>query len=374
MPEEATSALQRLRDDPGALWDDFCESLKSAGEVLRRDATPKDELTLAEGHRHLIRMLRAGFENVHEMADTAHPVLAPMVGPLLQYEGTTSDARYLHGFIDGRRRYRVSGTRGAAPLIEIGVYTGKQGMHEKSHLLASLTEEQLELGDDGRLEVYIGPEPVPGNWIETDERARYMMIRQYAHDWSGREEGVFRIECLDDVPARAPLSAEAVRAGLEDAVSFVRNASLIWAGISDYWAGFAVNRFVAQLDADTRTDIAPPSGHHFSCGYFRIAPDEALVARFRPAAQGDFAYWSLGLASYWYETIGWGCPESQLNSGTAQYGPDGWVRAVIAHRDPGTPNWIDPKGHCEGTLVFRWSRSKAPVPPIETTLVRVAAL
>jgi len=359
--------------DPAALWDEFCESLKGAGDVLRRDATPKDELTLAEGHRHLMRMVRAGFENVYELADAAHPVLVPMVGPLLQYEGTTSDARYLHSFIDGRRNYRVTGTRGGAPLIEIGVYTGKQGIHELSHLIASLTEEKLEVSD-GRLEVQIGPEPRSGNWIQTDENARYMMLRQYAPDWTGLEQGVFTIEPEGEVAPAAPLTLDGIRRGLEDTVSFVKNASQIWAGISDYWAGFAVNRFVPQLEADARTDIAPPSGHHFSCGYFRIAPDEALVVRFQPESHGKAAYWSLGLATYWYETVGWGCPESSLNSGTVQREDDGSVRAVISHRDPGQRNWIDLKGHQEGTLVFRWSRSSEPVPPIEAELVALRSL
>jgi hypothetical protein len=366
--------MSKLDQDPAAIWDEFCEALKGAGDVLRRDATPRDELTLAEGHRHLIRMVRAGFENVQEMADTAHPVIAPMVGPLLQYEGTTSDARYLHSFIDGRRNYRVTGTRGGAPLFEIGAYTGKQGIHEVSHLIRSITEETLEVADDGRVEVYIGPGKRSGNWIETDEQARYMMIRQYAHDWSDREEGVFRIECLDDVSPPAELDLDAIRAGLMRTVAFTKRASNSWAGISDYWANFAVNRFAAELGVDARTDIAPPSGHHFSCGYFRIEPDEALVVRFNPDAHASSAYWSLGLASYWYETIGWGRPESQLNSGTARFEDDGSVCAVIAHRDPGRPNWLDPQGHREGTLVFRWSRSSAPVPPIDAELVSLGSL
>ena len=363
-----------LSNDPAALWDEFCESLKSAGDVLRRDETPRDELTLAEGYRHLIRMVRAGFENVHEMADTAHPVISPMVGPLLQYEGTTSDARYLHSFIDGSRNYRVSGTRGGAPLFEIGAYTGKQGIHERSHLIRSITEETLEVGDDGSVEVHIGPSPRPGNWIETDDKAKYLMIRQYAPDWSGCEVGVFQIACSDEVAAPGPLSLDAIRAGLTETVAFTKNASNIWAGISDYWAAHAVNRFEAELGVDARTDIAPPSGHHFSCGYFRIQPDEALVVKFHPETHGTATYWSLGLATYWYETVGWGRPESSLNSGTATYEPDGSVRLVIAHSDPGAENWIDLKGHCEGTLVFRWSRSASPVPPIDSELMKLDSL
>jgi hypothetical protein len=54
------------------------------------------------------------------------------------------------------------------------------------------------------------------------------------------------------------------------------------------------------------------------------------------------------------------------------------VRAVISQKSPppesGILNWIDPKGHREGTLVFRWSRPKSPMPDIECELKKWAAL
>ena len=48
--------------DPRNPWHEFCDALKGAGDVVFRDATPGDELTRAEGLRHLVRMIRAGFE------------------------------------------------------------------------------------------------------------------------------------------------------------------------------------------------------------------------------------------------------------------------------------------------------------------------
>ena len=33
---------------------------------------------------------------------------------------------------------------------------------------------------------------------------------------------------------------------------------------------------------------------------------------------------------------------------------DGSVRFVIAHRDPGVPNWLDTAGHDVGTVGVRW--------------------
>ncbi len=371
MPSFPTSIELASDDtDPGALWDAFCEALKGAGDALRRPETPRDPQTMAESYRHLVRMVRIGFENTFELADLEHPRLTPMVGPMVQYEGTTSDAIYLHAFIDGRATHRIRGRRGEAPLIEFGTYTGKMGLHDPSHLIASITEEDLEVDADGYVEVVLSPEEHPGNWIETSAETRYVMVRQYAADWHDRGPGLFELT-RDDAPSvTSPVEFETVRAGLERTVAFAIDNPRIWAGISDYWADFAVNRFVAQVDADARTDIAPPSGHHFSCGYLDLPKDHALVVSFTP---GDAAFWSLGLASYWYETIGYGRRESHLNSGTAAVDPDGRVRVVItrAPAPPETtiPNWLDPKGHRFGTMVFRWSRPKSPIPEIDCELV-----
>lgn len=362
-------------EDPGLLWDEFCESLKGAGDLLRRPETPKDERILAEGYRHLVRMIRVGFENAFELQNLEEPQLTPMVGPMVQYEGITSDARYLHTFIDGAANHLIKGSRGEAPLFEIGIYNGKMGIHDPSHLIKSITEESLEVGPDGRVEIYLGPDAHSGNWLRTDSETRYVMIRQYAADWRDLVEGIFEIERLGERAPSPPFGLEEIKQGLERTSAFAVGNPLIWAEISDYWANFAVNRFVPQVAADAMTDIAPPSGHHFSCGYFKIAADEALEIRFKP---GEAGFWSLGLASYWYETIGYGHRESHLNSGSVIPEADGSVRAVISQQAPpkesGIPNWIDPKGHYEGTLVFRWSRPKAPMPEIECELKKRAAL
>jgi hypothetical protein len=366
----SASSERESEADPGELWDAFCESLKRAGDVLRRPETPSDSQTLAEGYRFLMRMLRVGFESHFELADPAHPQLVPMVGRMVQYEGITSDAHYLHALLDGQATHRIRGLRGDAPLIEFGTYTGKMGMHDPSHRIASLTEERLVVGPGGQVEVVLSPDPQPGNWIRTDASTRYLMIRQYASDWSGRTPGRFELSRDDAPPTRAPIALEDVRAALERTVEFTRRTPEIWAGISDYWASSVVNRFLPQVEADARTEIAPPSGHQFACGYFDVEPDSALRIEFLP---GRAAYWSLGLSNYWYETIGYRDPSSHLNPGTAIADRDGRIRIVLAHARPpasaGIPNWLDPKGHREGTMVFRWSRPIDPMPEIRCELV-----
>jgi hypothetical protein len=43
-----------------------------------------------------------------------------------------------------------------------------------------------------------------------------------------------------------------------------------------------------------------------------------------------------------------------LNHAQVRPGPDGQVRLVVAHQDPGLPNWIQTAGHRRGTMCLRW--------------------
>ena len=57
----------------GRIWDDFCDRLKAAGSLVRRDGTPKDVFNQALGYRFLTRILRAGLESRVDYADPQYP-------------------------------------------------------------------------------------------------------------------------------------------------------------------------------------------------------------------------------------------------------------------------------------------------------------
>lgn len=356
------------RAEAGDAWRRFCRALERAGDTVLRGETPADELTLAEGYRHLVRMIRAGFESSCEFADPRHPRIVPMAERTLLYEGVTPDARYHHAFIDGEATYRVRGRRGTAPFIELSVYAGQTGLHPANDLLGSITERDLALEGD-RFEVVLSPTEHAGNWIRTGPEARRLFIRQYAEDWSKTESASYAIEREDVAGAPPPLTLARLTEGLERTARFVATAPPFWAAISDYWKGHAVNRILPQEDADSRTDVTVPSGHRFACGYFRLAPDEALEIRFHPA---EVPFWGMGLASYWYEPLHWPETRSSVNSGTATREPDGSVRVVVSDRRPEALNWLDSDGHREGTIVFRWSRTNEPLPGFATRVVAAA--
>ena len=47
----------------------------------------------------------------------------------------------------------------------------------------------------------------------------------------------------------------------------------------------------------------------------------------------------------------------------------GSFRMVVAHADPGVPNWIDTEGRASGTLFFRYFLAEGDVEPLSTEVV-----
>jgi hypothetical protein len=50
-----------------------------------------------------------------------------------------------------------------------------------------------------------------------------------------------------------------------------------------------------------------------------------------------------------------------LNRAQTRLGPDGSFRIVIAHRDPGVPNWLDTEGRAFGLVFWRFMLPEGPI-------------
>ena len=127
------------------------------------------------------------------------------------------------------------------------------------------------------------------------------------------------------------------------------------------------NRFDEALGG--RQQGGSPLGHWFMMVY-DIQPDEALVVEMPAVAA---RYWGIQLASVWGQTTDYSYHQSSLNCAQARLDADGRFRAVIALRDPGVPNWLDPAGLPLGSAVLRFYKADEVVAP-GVTRVPLAAL
>ena len=73
-------------------------------------------------------------------------------------------------------------------------------------------------------------------------------------------------------------------------------------------------------------------------------------------------YIGFQLGNLWGESLEYGSAMGSLNGHQSEVDPDGVIRLVVAHRDPGVPNWLDTTGHREGFLTPRWTYSETPPP------------
>ena len=80
------------------------------------------------------------------------------------------------------------------------------------------------------------------------------------------------------------------------------------------------------------------------------------------ASRSPPQYIGFHLANLWGESLDYANHQTSLNGFQAERDADGVLRYVIAHRDPGVPNWLDTTGHREGFLAPRWAYSEQPPP------------
>jgi hypothetical protein len=96
----------------------------------------------------------------------------------------------------------------------------------------------------------------------------------------------------------------------------------------------------------------------YAGGVYELEPDEALVIESRTQVAPQ--YIGFHLSNLWGESHDFANHQSSLNGFQAELDADGALRWVVAHRDPGVPNWVDTTGHREGFMAPRWSYSETP--------------
>ena len=95
--------------EPLAIWSAYLDSLKAAGEALFRSSSPTDEVTQAEGLRHLSRLARLGLISAVEFADPDFPVIGRLVDEVTKFGCDNPDTIYQRAVLNPARGYVIEG-------------------------------------------------------------------------------------------------------------------------------------------------------------------------------------------------------------------------------------------------------------------------
>lgn len=342
----------------GAAWEEFCDTLKAAGAALRFPGAPTDAFHQAEGYRYLTRLLRAGLEGLLEDADPHAPVLKRVVHETAKMGADNPDNYYQIAALRGTCEYRITGHRGTVSYLGFGTQIGHYGQGGGLPPTGFLEGSQLQLEPDGRFEIAVSREPRPGNWLPMSAETGMLLVRQTRKDRAREVLATLTITRVDGPHQPAPLTPQQVEQGLRDASTLVAGASLLfskWARDFQRHAN-ALPRF--DQETSNRAGGDPNIAYYHS--YWRLGPDEALLIEVTPP---PCEYWNFQLNDYWMESLDYRFFPIHLNQHSAVAAADGSVRIIVAHRDPGRPNWISTAGHDQGTMCLRWVRAQShPVP------------
>ncbi len=88
---------------------------------------------------------------------------------------------------------------------------------------------------------------------------------------------------------------------------------------------------------------------------FEVEPDEAVLIEVQKA---DVVYSNIQLSNMWGESLDYGSHLVSFNDAQAYLDADNVFRYVIAHKDPGVPNWLDTVGHSMGGVFVRFQSPK----------------
>ena len=366
---EDDMAAQRVAS--GQSWSEFCDTLKAAGAALQFPGTPRDSFNQAEGYRYLSRVARAGLMAFVEHADAKAPVLHRVVNETTKIGADNPDNFYQTAALDGRYEYKIAGRRNSIACLSFGTQSGHYGEGGGLPPTGHIESDQIEMDEDGCFELILSSKPQDGNWLPMTPETGTLVVRQTFLDRDAEipaELSIERINCPEHERHPSPLTPLKLDEGLKKVGALTAGAPLLFAK----WARDFQKHSneLPQFDPEVSLAAGGDPSITYYHSHWAIARDEALVIEVTPP---ECEYWNFQLNNYWMESLDYRHHRIHTNKHLAHYEDDRSVRLIVAHEDPGHPNWIETAGHTSGTMCFRWVRAKESPQP-QTRRVKLSSL
>lgn len=359
-------AEQRLVS--GQSWEEFCDTLKAAGASLSFPGAPTDPFNQAEGYRYLTRLARAGLEAFVEHADPKAPVLHRVVHETVKMGADNPDNFYQTACISGAYEYVIRGKRNTIKYLSFGTQIGHYGQGGGMPPSGYIEASDIEINEDGTFELYLSCEKKNKNWLPMKPETGNLVVRQTFLDRDTEIPADLDIELVGSDQEPSVVTPKMIDDGLKSASTLVAGASLLFAK----WARDFKKHSneLPMFDPEVSNAAGGDPNIIYYHSHWALAPDEALVIEAMPP---ECEHWNFQLNNYWMESLDYRHYQIHTNKHLATYESDGSVRIVVAHQDPGLPNWINTTGHDSGTMCFRWIIAKDSPQP-RTRVVKLSEL
>lgn len=345
----------------GEVWRELCQTLLDAEPLANGEGVPSSPADRAEGLRYLLRFLAAGINVCIEHADPDHPEWTRMMDWRERWGLDNPDCLYLLAAVRGDAAYRIHGDPGSACHLDVQVNSGHYALGDVGAIqtIGSLPGDALERNADGSVDVWLGGDPRGANWIELAPSAEFVLFRQLFADWETERPAQVTIERVGGAISEPRPRTDQMATRIDRLRRWMSDGGALWERMSRVMLAIPPNT-LRVAEPDQSREHSGTAGQSYVMGNFTCAPGEAVILELTPPA---CHYWGLHLATWWWEAIDFGTRQSSLNHAQAELDADGVFRAVIAHEDPGVPNWLDTAGHERGTLIARFLRPEGRLEP-----------
>lgn len=345
-------------------------------DYVNSDKNVLDADTAGEANRLIAHMLYTGMEFWLE-ADPSNPQFKQYVTTNRKLLGDNPDSIYYFAAIRDDQEYRIRGNIGAAVFTSFTIEGGSQGGHAAKRSISALGDNDMEIDADGSYEIIVSrKKPKQGNWLKLEEGAGQITTRHY-HEAklsvaADPDFGMdIDIEVIGDKTLAPYGGDQAVAARLNWVANFVREHAPIGMTPTNEamakalgWISLEPNVFTTPGQwVSASGDMAYGNTHaYYLSSPYELADDEALVitGRFPEARFANVVLWNRYMQSYDFANR-----QVSLNRQQISYEEDGSFRLIVAHKDPGLPNWLDTEGRSSGQIYWRWvfprSAPEAPV-------------
>jgi hypothetical protein len=330
-------------------------------EKLFGEDTELDARGVLEGYKWLFSILAVGLD-AHVWADPARPRFVDIVGPYKKWGGDNADAFYQYAPIDPARTYRVTGTRRDSVYLSLTVYGGPRDGRYSDRIVGTVNDRELEFGSDGRFELWLSPEPRDGTWLKLEPDAVCAITRDYLVDPRTGRRATFEIESINP-PETFTESDEDLARRLTATLTWIKEqATIVPLPLGE------PNHVDDPYPVPQATFGWAAGDAAYAMGSFDLRESQALVLE---GTSPECAFWNMCLWNPFLHTYNYDYERVTINGGEISYEPDGSWRIVVAHRDPGHPNWVSTAGHPRGRIWFRWFLPSQTPQRVEAQVVAI---
>ena len=362
----------------------FQELLGLLQDIDRRWLSPEWNVVgpqdIADGHRDILHLLSAALDVIAE-ADPERPMFHRLVSPTRKIQGDNPDAIYFSTLIRDDRAYRIRGNTAGAAYTSISMEVGSADGHYPTGVSRAINDKEIKPAPDGSYELILGTEQRPGNWFKLEKGVGSITTRHYfeTEKCIAADPGKIiplSIEPLDPVGPKPLPTDESIAASIRAVGNWMRGFTLEQPPMLKSgkplpsWVSVVPNKFNQPALPDGLIGFANRDAYYAMAPY-ALKSEDALVieGRFPKSRFANVMLWNRFLQTYDYLTH-----RISLNRKQTALEPDGSFRMIVAHGDPGLPNWLDAQGRPSGLIYWRFVFPDEPIQPIATKVVSLASL